>query len=79
MSFFTTTLLGIAMGILAIALIYTLIVARDRKVLNSELDSQIPQPVQEHAYIRNPIFLTYAIFFTLVILIIVFFSLYSNW
>lgn len=74
MSSFTTILLGLAMGILALSLIYTLMIAKGQRVLKSELDTKIPNPVQNHPYLRNPIFLTYAIFFVLVILIVLFFA-----
>jgi NADH:ubiquinone oxidoreductase subunit 6 (subunit J) len=79
MSFTTNILLGIAMAILAVSLIYTMVLAKSQKALKSELDTKIPHAVQEHAYIRNPVFLTYAIFFALLILTIVFFSGTINW
>jgi hypothetical protein len=79
MGFFTNVLLGVALAILALSLIYTMWLARGQKVLKSELDTKIPNFVQEHAYIRNPIFLAYALFFVLLILIIVFISGTTNW
>ncbi|AGK52890.1 hypothetical protein [Bacillus sp. 1NLA3E] len=79
MSSYTTILLGLAMAILALSFIYTLILAKGQKVLKSELDTKIPHQVQNHAYFRNPIFLTYAIFFVLIILIVIFFAQTSNW
>lgn len=75
----TNMLLGVAMAILAVSLIYTFMLGRQQKALKSELDSKIPQAVQEHIYMRNPVFLTYAIFFALVILIIVFFAGTTQW
>jgi hypothetical protein len=78
MSSFITILLGLAMGVLAISLIYTLIIARGQK-MKGELDTKIPNAVQEHAYIRNPVLLTYAIFFVLIILMVIFFAQVNNW
>lgn len=78
MIFSTNLLLGVAMAILAISLIYTFMLGRQQKALKSELDTKIPDAIQEHVYMRNPVFLTYALFFALVILIIVFFA-GSNW
>lgn len=72
-------LLGIAMAILAVSLIYTMVLAKSQKALKSELDTKIPHAVQEHAYMKNPVFLTYALFFALVILIIVFFAGATNY
>lgn len=79
MSTYTTILLMIAMGILAVSLVYTWIIAKGQKELKGSIDAKIPSAVQEHAYARNPVFLTYAIFFALVILIIVFIAQTSNW
>ncbi|MGJ7923142.1 hypothetical protein [Neobacillus sp. LXY-4] len=79
MSSLINLLLGLAMAILALSLIYTMILARGQKALKGELDTKIPHSVQEHAYIRNPVFLTYAIFFVLIILIIVYFAGTNNW
>ncbi|NMD71906.1 hypothetical protein HHO41_16525 [Bacillus sp. DNRA2] len=78
MIFSSNLLLGVAMAILAVSLIYTFLLGREQKALKGELDSKIPHPVQEHVYTRNPVFLTYALFFALVILLIVFFA-GANW
>jgi len=72
-------LLGVAMAILAVSLIYTMVLARSQKALKSQFDTKIPHAVQEHAYKKNPVFLTYLIFFALVLLIIVFFAGSTNW
>ncbi|WP_147531777.1 hypothetical protein [Bacillus marasmi] len=79
MVFSANMLLGVAMAILAVSLIYTFMLGRQQKALKSEMDSKIPHPVQDHIYMRNPVFLTYAIFFALVLLIIVFFAGTMNW
>jgi hypothetical protein len=78
MSMFTTVLLFIAMGILAVSLFYTWTLAKGQKA-RGNIDSKIPTAVQDHAYIRNPVFLTYGIFFALVILVIIFFAQTTNW
>lgn len=62
-------------GILAVSLIYTWSIARKQKTVEGETDTQIPKPVQEHVYMRNPIFLAYIIFFALVLFIILFVSI----
>lgn len=72
-------LLGIAMAILAVSLIYTMVLAKSQKALKSELDTKIPHAVQEHAYMKNPVLLTYALFFALIILLIVFFAGSTNY
>ena len=79
MSQFTFILLVIAIGILAIALVYTWMLARDQRVVKGNLDSKITSAVQEHPYIRNPIFLAYVLFFLLVLLLIIFVAQMSNW
>lgn len=62
----------VIIGILAISLIFTWSAARQHKVVEGELDTKIAKPVQEHVYMRNPIFLSYIIFFALVLFIILF-------
>ncbi|MDE3838342.1 hypothetical protein C0966_02945 [Bacillus methanolicus] len=78
MSLFMTILLVAAIGVLVFAFRYTWSLAKDQKN-KGELDSEIPGPVQRHAYINNPIFLTYLIFFLLLILTIIFSALAYNW
>lgn len=73
-----TILLVAAIGVLVFAFRYTWSLAKDQKN-KGELDSEIPGPVQRHAYINNPIFLTYLIFFLLLILTIIFSALAYNW
>lgn len=79
MGTYSIILLIVAMGIIAFSLVYTLHLAKVQKVIKGELDSKIPQSVQEHPFIGNPIFLTYALFFALVLLIVAFVALQSNW
>lgn len=79
MSMYMSILMFIAMGVLIFSLGYTLSVARGQKAVRGTLDSDIPDKVKEHAYIRNPIFLTYLICFALVALIIVYAALSIRW
>ncbi len=52
----------IALLILAASLIYTIKVGRLVGARKSNMDTQINEKVQEHPYMRNPVFLTYVIF-----------------
>ncbi|MBA4538071.1 hypothetical protein H1Z61_13245 [Bacillus aquiflavi] len=72
MSLYLTTILIVLLGILVFSLIYTWIIGRGREKVKGELDSEIPEQAQEHAYIRNPIFIAYAAFFVILLLIIVY-------
>lgn len=79
MSMYTLILLLVSLGILLFSLIYTMLIMKEQKAIKGNLDSQVSQQVQDHAYIRNPIFLAYAIFFALLILTIVFVMLTVNY
>ncbi|MDQ0229533.1 hypothetical protein [Metabacillus malikii] len=57
MSHFSTILLGLAVVIAVISLIYTFRVGRDISARRAKYDGPIDEKVQEHPYIRNPIFL----------------------
>lgn len=59
-------------AILAVSAIYTLVLGRQQKVVEGNLDTQIEKHVQKHAYIKNPIFLAYGIFFALLLFIVFF-------
>lgn len=72
MNLFVNALSIVIFGILAVSLISTWSLARKQKAVEGEIDTQIPKPVQEHVYMRNPIFLAYIIFFALVLFIILF-------
>jgi hypothetical protein len=56
-----------------------LFVAKERKAVKGDIDAELPDNVQKHAYIRNPIFLTYVIFFGIVLVMIIYFALTWNW
>jgi hypothetical protein len=72
MNLFVNALSIVIVGVLAVSLVYTLVVARKQKAVEGEMDSTIPKPVQKHIYSSNPIFLSYGIFFALVLFIILF-------
>ncbi|WHY02218.1 hypothetical protein [Neobacillus sp. DY30] len=72
MNLFVNALSIVIVGVLAVSLVYTLIVARKQKAAEGHIDTNIPKPVQKHIYLSNPIFLSYGIFFVLVLFIILF-------
>ncbi|MDZ5470599.1 hypothetical protein SM124_02435 [Bacillus sp. 31A1R] len=79
MSMYMTILLIISMGILLFSLGYTLSIARAQRAVKGTQDTAIPDKVKDHAYIRNPVFLTYLICFALLALIITFAALTIRW
>jgi Ca2+/Na+ antiporter len=70
MSTYMTILTYIVVGILLISLIYTWRVAKSQKAVKETHDSQISEKVQNHPYLRNPIFIAYFVFVILLLLII---------
>ncbi|KAF0820157.1 hypothetical protein KIS4809_0737 [Bacillus sp. ZZV12-4809] len=79
MSMFTLIILLIGLGILLYSIVYTLLIGKERKAVKGDIDAELPENVQKHAYIRNPIFLAYAIFFGIVIVMIIYFALTWTW
>lgn len=61
----------IVFGILAVSLIITWRLGRQQKAAEGDFDTKIAQHVQEHVYLKNPIFFSYGIFFVILLLIIV--------
>lgn len=74
MSDFTTILLLAGAGVLFFSLFYTWSLGKSMKKASGNIDSKIPAPVQGHAYLRNPIFLTYLIAMILVLIFIAYFA-----
>ena len=74
MSIYTTMLLLAGAGVLVAGLFYTWSFGKRQKRAHGNLDSQVPEAVQEHAYIRNPIFLTYIIVLSIALLFIIYFA-----
>lgn len=79
MSLYTMIILLIGVGILGYALVYTLFVAKERKAVKGNIDTELPEEVQKHAYLRNPIFLAYTVFFLIVIVMVIYMALTVNW
>ncbi|CAM3805716.1 hypothetical protein GCM10009865_30530 [Aeromicrobium ponti] len=79
MSMYMMIILLIGAGILVYSLVYTLFVAKERKAVRGDIDTELPDNVQKHAYLRNPVFLTYFIFFLILIPMVIYFSLTWNW
>ncbi|RUQ30618.1 hypothetical protein ELQ35_07965 [Peribacillus cavernae] len=65
----------LVIGVILVSLIYTVSVGRTQKALKGEYDTQINENVQNHPYLRNPIFLAIAIFFIFVLGYILYWSL----
>lgn len=79
MSMFILTLTLICIGILVFSLGYTLSVAKGQKEVKGGLDAPLPSNVKKHIYIKNPVFLSYALAFLLWFIAIVFFGFYTGW
>jgi hypothetical protein len=56
--------------IAVVGLIYTYVVARNQKYLQSELDTKLNERVQAHPYIRNPVFVAWALFLLAILAIV---------
>ncbi|MFC3884296.1 hypothetical protein ACFOU2_12640 [Bacillus songklensis] len=56
--------------IAVVGLIYTYVVARNQKYLQSELDTKLNERVQAHPYIRNPIFIAWTLFLLAILAIV---------
>jgi hypothetical protein len=69
----------IAFLILVTSLFYTFRVGKLASERNSKLDTQIDGKVQEHPYIRNPVFLTYVIFGLLALGYILYLAFTITW
>jgi hypothetical protein len=72
MNLFVNILSIAIFGILAVSLIITWVVGRQQKVVEGDFDTKIAKTVQKNVYTRNPIFLSYGIFFALLLFIILF-------
>ncbi|MFC0270711.1 hypothetical protein ACFFIX_04505 [Metabacillus herbersteinensis] len=77
MSTLVSVLVVIVLLILATSLIYTFKVGKLATSRKSELDTQINEKVQEHPYLRNPIFLAYLIG-AMLVLAFIFYMAYST-
>jgi hypothetical protein len=59
-------------GILAFSLIATWLLARKQKTVDGDFDTKMAKPIQEHVYLKNPVFFSYGLFFALILFIILF-------
>jgi len=72
MNLFVNILSIAIFAILAVSLIITWTVGRQQKVVEGDFDTKIAKPVQKNVYTRNPVFLSYGIFFALLLFIVLF-------
>ncbi|WP_239673700.1 hypothetical protein [Mangrovibacillus cuniculi] len=72
MSQFIWILILLSIGLAGYAFYYSWKVGKQEEAFEGEVDHDIPEKVQEHAYIRNPVFLSMAIATLLVILYIIY-------
>lgn len=75
MNMFINVLSILIIGILAVSLIATWYLARQQKVIDGDIDTQLAKPIQEHVFLKNPIFFSYGLFFALVLFIILFIAI----
>ena len=72
MNLFVNILSIVIFGILAVSLIITWTIGRRQKAVDGDFDTNIADPIKKNVYTRNPIFLSYGIFFALLLFIILF-------
>lgn len=60
----------IVFAILVTSLAMTWYIGRRQKSVEGSIDSKLAKPIQEHVYIKNPIFASYGIFFVLLLVIV---------
>lgn len=71
MSMYMFLLTVLSIVIIVFSLGYTFAVAKVQRDLKGEFDTAIPEKVQGNIYTRNPVFLTYVLWFVLLLLIII--------
>lgn len=74
LSTFIWILMILVIGIVLVSLVYTLTIGKTQKALKGEYDTQIDEKVQNHPYLRNPVFLAFVLFFILVLGYILYWS-----
>ncbi|WP_064092369.1 hypothetical protein [Rossellomorea aquimaris] len=75
MSIYMIVLSLIVIGIAGYSLVYTFRIAGQEKRLKGEYDTDIPEVVKEHPYIRNPVFVSILIATILITLFIIYRSI----
>ena len=73
MSIYIWMLMIVMAGIVAYSLYYTLVIARSQKTAK-EFDAPIHEKVQEHPYLRNPIFIAYIVLAVILVVIIIYYA-----
>jgi hypothetical protein len=74
MSMFIILLSLIAIGVAGYSVYYTFKVAGQEKRLKGEFDTDIPEAVKQHPYMRNPVFLAILVFTVFVVVMILYLS-----
>ncbi|MCA1056615.1 hypothetical protein LCM10_16655 [Rossellomorea aquimaris] len=74
MSIYIILLTLIAVAIAGYSIYYTFRVAGQEKRLKGEFDTDIPDAVKQHPYIRNPVFLAVLLFSAFVVVMILYLS-----
>ncbi|BCB03165.1 hypothetical protein [Bacillus sp. KH172YL63] len=75
MSMFMIVLTLVAVGLAGYSLVYTFRIAGQEKRLKGDFDTDIPDVVKEHPFIRNPVFLSILIGSILIIFFIAYWSI----
>jgi hypothetical protein len=74
MSMFIILLSLIAIGVAGYSVYYTFKVAGQEKRLKGEFDTDIPESVKQHPFMRNPVFLAILVFTVFVVVMILYLS-----
>ncbi len=64
----------LVIGISIFALVYTIMIGRQQKALKNDLDTDIPHEVEQHPYLRNPIFISMFVGTLLITLFIIYWA-----
>ncbi|WP_175988660.1 hypothetical protein [Bacillus sp. Marseille-Q1617] len=74
MSIFIILLSLIAIAVAGYSVYYTFKVAGQEKRLKGDFDTDIPEAVKQHPFIRNPVFLAILVFTVFVVVMILYLS-----
>ncbi|MFL8935647.1 hypothetical protein ACKA06_02505 [Rossellomorea oryzaecorticis] len=74
MSIYIILLTLIAVGVAGYSVYYTFRVAGQEKRLKGEYDTDIPESVKAHPFMRNPVFLAILVFTVFVVVMILYLS-----
>lgn len=61
-------------GIVAYSLYYTLVIAKSQKTAK-EFDAPVNEKVQEHPYLRNPIFIAYIVMLVVLVGFVIYYAM----